>query len=106
MYFLNNNKFKYKQHNIGSVEIYTEQGKVKCYTPYGICYYYNYKSFDIWLWNNPEKNEDIEVYIAEINQLEKIIEDKKTRGREAMELLKKTYNLDERGVRDLIKYLK
>lgn len=98
----------YKKYSIGSVEIKREKAK-KHYSHFGDYCDYNYKGFAVWLWVYPEKNEDVETRIAEIDQVvvsrQKAADDKKAHGREVMELLKKTYNLDNYGVRQLVDYL-
>jgi len=99
----------YKGYDIGSVDIKREKGKHH-YAYWGNGYNdWTYKEFCVWLWIHPEKNEDVETRIAEIDQLEikrqEAANDKKARAKEAIELLKATYNLDDSGVRSLIEYL-
>ena len=98
----------YRGYDIGFVEIKREKMKSH-YTYWGGYTDYNYKGFSIWLWIYPDKNEDVETRIAEIDNLavakQKAADDKKAHGKEVIELLKKTYNLDNYGVRQLIDYL-
>lgn len=99
----------YRGYDIGFVELKREKGKHH-YTYWGNGYNdWTYKDFLVWLWIYPEKNEDVETRITEIDNLiiarEKAANDKKAHGKEVIELLKKTYNLDNYGVRQLIDYL-
>ena len=98
----------YKGYDIGSVEVKREK-KQSHYTYWGGYTDYNYKSFAVWLWIYPEKNEDVETRIAEIDQIvagkQQAADKQKEHGKEVVNLLKTTYGLDDYAVRQLIDYL-
>lgn len=98
----------YRGYEIGGIEIKREK-KDTHYNYLDSYTDYVYKDFSVYVYTNQENNEDVETYIKTIDDLiskrEKIEEDKKIHGKNVIELLKNTYDLDEYEVNDLIEYL-
>ena len=100
----------YKSYSIGGVDIKRKKGAYHA-AAWGLggSYDWTYKGFCVWLWDSPDGSEDVESRIAEIDRV--VLEKQSAaardaaRGKEAVELLKKAYGLDDAGAINLIGYL-